>query len=137
MKHQFWKAKIQNVTGKETECLACKHLTRKGLHLIEKNFAWSGGELDLIMKHSEVIVFVEVRFRKNSKFGTGLTSVDKYKQAKIIRTASYYLQIKPLFRDLPCRFDIVSVTKDNTLLNTKAISWVKNAFQIEEKAFYA
>ena len=88
------KAKQQTTTevGQKAENLALRYLQSKGLSLIEKNFSCRYGEIDLVMLHKKVVVFVEVRYRKNTQFGTGAETVDYRKQQKLLNTAQYYLQ---------------------------------------------
>jgi len=104
--------------GQVFENRACDYLVQNGLTLICKNFHASCGELDLIMRDNDTLVFVEVRFRKNKGFGGALASVDRHKQKKLIKTAQVYLQ-KQSFYHQPCRFDVVAITEDD-------IQWEKN-----------
>ena len=103
-----------------TEVIAAKHLTQKGLTLLEQNFHSRFGEIDLIMRDQDTLVFIEVRQRSSNRFGDALASVDQRKQQKIILTAQHYLSTHP--DDSPCRFDVVALDKDHQ------IQWVKNAF---------
>ena len=73
--------------GQKAEEEACKFLTQKGLKLIAKNYRTPRGEIDLIMQDSSEIVFIEVRSRKNSLFGTPIETIHFKKQQKIIYTA--------------------------------------------------
>ena len=100
---------------------ALKQLEAQGLTCLEKNFCCKLGEIDLIMQQQQTIVFVEVRYRKQNKFGSALESVTPSKQAKLIRTANLYLTQHQLHNKAACRFDVV--TFDNEQFN-----WIKNAF---------
>ena len=77
------------------------------------------------MQDKDTLVFVEVRLRQHSQYATGLESVDNYKQAKLRRTAEYYLQKKQLSGKLPCRFDVIAVTRQT---NAFTFDWIQNAF---------
>ena len=109
--------------GKAAEELACNHLKKNGLSLIDKNFHSRHGEVDLIMQHHDALVFIEVRYRKNLDYGGAKASVTPAKQQKIQKTALYYMQKKG--REFNARFDVVAITGEN---NNLTIEWIKNAF---------
>ncbi|MFK5913222.1 MAG: YraN family protein [Woeseiaceae bacterium] len=116
--------------GQYTESLACQFLEQKGFILVEKNFNCRMGEIDLIMKDKETLVFVEVRYRRSNNFGSGAESITYTKQTKLIKTASLYLQKHAKLNQNPSRFDVVSITG---LINTSDINkinfdWIENAF---------
>lgn len=108
--------------GQSAEIKACQYLQQQGLVLIEKNFHCKMGEIDLIMKDQQHLVFVEVRFRNNNQHGSSLESVTPIKQRRITLTAQRYLQ-RFSQANYFCRFDVVSVGREN-------ITWVKDAFQL-------
>jgi len=83
------------------------------------------GELDLIMRDGQTLVFVEVRYRRSSRFGGAVASVDARKQRKLIATALGYLQQHP--HDGPCRFDVVGISG-----SANGVEWLKNAFELSE-----
>lgn len=116
--------------GEYTENLACQYLKNKGFKLIEKNFNCRVGEIDLIMKDNDNLVFVEVRYRRNNDFGSGAESITASKQSKLIKTASLYLQQHAKLNKLPSRFDVVSISgfieTDN--INNIDFDWIENAF---------
>jgi putative endonuclease len=114
--------------GNQAESIALKHLTQQGLTLIEQNYLTKVGEIDIIMldKAEQVLVFVEVRYRKNSLFGTAIDSINAAKQTKIIRTASHYLQHQHQFDDFICRFDVIGLESD---LKYPKITWIQDAFE--------
>ncbi|MBE2893852.1 YraN family protein [Spirabiliibacterium falconis] len=96
-------------TGAAYEQLARRFLERQGLRFIEANRTFKGGELDLVMQAGQTIVFVEVRLRNNSRFGSALESVSSSKQARWIHAAEMWLleQNQSLETAL-CRFDLVT-----------------------------
>ena len=113
-------------TGETAETLAKQYLLGKGLLLVEQNFRALSGEIDLIMMHDECLVFIEVRYRKSQYFSGALESITSSKQAKIRKTALYYLQKNANLRFIECRFDVIAATgKDETF----EIQWLTNAFQ--------
>lgn len=114
--------------GIAAESLACDYLLQQGLDLLERNYRTPRGEVDLIMQDHDHMVFVEVRFRRNHRFGSGADSVHASKQDKLIKTALYYLQQHPKLAKRPVRFDVVSIT---TINGQPDIDWIKDAFQAE------
>lgn len=112
--------------GQEAEDLACRYLQAQGLRLLERNYHCARGEIDLIMRQDDGIVFVEVRYRRSVSFGGGAESVDYHKQAKLIATALHYLQGHKRLSDCPSRFDVVAVAPGKEQAN---IQWIRDAFQ--------
>lgn len=116
----------QKVTGNQAEASACEFLQQQGLHLLERNYLCQRGEIDLIMRDKQHTVFVEVRFRRSSRFGSSAESVDWRKQAKLLATAEHYLQHNPKAAKGACRFDVVALSTDN---GQHTLDWIKDAFQ--------
>jgi len=113
--------------GQEAELQACAYLMKQNLRLVKKNYLCKVGEIDLVMQDKNSLVFVEVRYRKPSSFGSGAESVTRKKQQKIMRAAEHYLLAHKLSIDTKCRFDVVAVTP---AINPKVdILWIKNAFE--------
>jgi len=113
-------------TGKQAEAHACEYLQAQGLALVERNYLCRRGEIDLIMQDKRTTVFVEVRYRRNDRFGSSAESVDWRKQAKLLATAEHYLQQRPKVAQNACRFDVVALTTEN---GQQAIDWIIDAFQ--------
>ena len=111
-------------TGRQAERSARRHLKVQGLNFIEANFSSRVGEIDLIMKDVNTLVFVEVRYRKNLKFGSPLETITPNKQRKIRLTAERYLA-KHRLQNADCRFDTVGLSGN---LAAPTIDWIKNAF---------
>jgi putative endonuclease len=115
--------------GARCEDIACAHLEDAGLTLIERNFNCRHGEIDLVMRDRDVIVFVEVRYRRGARmaggFGDGIDSVSAAKRAKLIRAAAVYLSKQPRLAARPCRFDVVAVAGDPA---APILDWRQNAF---------
>lgn len=120
------------LTGESAEQDACKFLIKNKLKLVSKNFNCKFGEIDLIMLDKQSLVFVEVRYRKNSQFGSGAESITISKQRKLIKTASYYLQQNPRTSQYATRFDVISMSASLNHSNSEdesKIDWIKDAFQ--------
>lgn len=111
--------------GTEVETFVCRYLQKRGLKLLTRNYHSRGGEIDLIMRHDHVLVFIEVRFRRNSAYGSAVETVDHRKQARIIQTAEQYLQRHGLSHEC-CRFDVVGVSPAG---RGYQIQWIQNAFE--------
>ncbi|MEO0368668.1 MAG: YraN family protein [Pseudomonadota bacterium] len=116
--------KSSNPTGAAAEEFALQFLKRQQLQLIERNFNTRFGELDLIMQDQDSLVFVEVRYRRSSLFGSSIESVTHSKQHKLKLTAQTFLsQLNA--HATACRFDIVALQGD---LRDPLVDWIKNAF---------
>lgn len=105
--------------GQDAEDAAAAYLANQGLKLVERNWRCKGGEIDLIMRDGAVLVFVEVRARRNTRFGGAAASIDAAKQGRVVHAASLYLAGLPT--QPPCRFDAV-------LFEGERLSWLKDAF---------
>lgn len=104
-------------SGRAGEDLVCRHYQNLGFKLLERNytapFGKQTGELDLIFQKDRGIVFVEVKSRSSSKFGTPFEAVDINKQRKLVRTAKMYLHLHPQFTQFDYRIDVAAVNIDN------------------------
>lgn len=115
-------------TGRRAEQWACLFLRQQGLKLVTRNFRCHTGEIDLVMRDNNQLVFVEVRYRKNNTHGSAAESVDRRKQARVVHCAEYFLQRSGALANLPVRFDVVALTsakKQNSPFETR---WIRNAF---------
>lgn len=114
--------------GAAYEDVALSYLQRHGLELMERNYRTNRGEIDLIMRQDETVVFVEVRYRAPSRYGGGLESIDRKKRRRIVCAAEHYLQRTRLARHMNCRFDVVALngpTPEN-------LSWLPRAFTADD-----
>lgn len=118
--------KIDTDGGKTAEHLACDYLRRQGLTLIDTNVRGPGGEIDIIMRDGDTLVFVEVRLRQNNSYSSAAESVNRSKQQKLWNTALHYLQKHKLTEQVPCRFDVVAL---ESLERKQDPLWIPNAFQ--------
>lgn len=92
------------------EGVARDHLERLGFTTQTQNYAVRGGEIDLVMRDREVVVFVEVRQRSSGRFGTPAESLDARKRRRLRLVALHYLKTHFGRDDLPVRFDAVLIT---------------------------
>ncbi len=122
----WWKPRL-NDRGKQAEEYAYRYLKTQGLDLIERNYRCNSGEIDLIMEHDGVIVFVEVRFRRSERFGSPAETVDYRKRRKLIKTALHYLQAHPKLAQRPSRLDVMAVSLHDGAFHCH---WIPDAFQV-------
>lgn len=90
------------------ESLAAKHLQTRGYRILAQNYRARRGEIDLIARDGEFIVFVEVKTRRSLKFGLPQAAVTLQKQRQISKVALAYLQSRNRM-DAPCRFDVIAI----------------------------
>ena len=109
--------------GKPAEDLACIYLQQQGLELLEKNYSCRQGEIDLVMRQADSLVFVEVRQRSDARFGGAAASVTKKKQDKLRLTALHYLQHKAPRAN--ARFDVIAIQGKPS---QQQIEWIRDAF---------
>jgi len=109
--------------GEQGEASAISYLIKHNLRLVEQNFRAKQGEIDLIMKEQETLVFIEVRLRSQSSHGSSLESITRAKQRRIIHTATLYLLQEKLYDQVDCRFDVIGIDGEGE------ITWIKDAFQ--------
>ena len=109
-----------NQLGLAAEQLAAEYLSQQGLSIIARNWRCRFGEIDLIAQQGKTLIFVEVRQRKNSRFGGAASSISAAKQGRLIRTAQMYLQsISPT---PACRFDAVCIDGEQ-------LTWLQDCIQ--------
>ena len=118
------KAKL--ILGKEGERIAEIFLRKKGYKLVERNYRCAAGELDLIMLDRRVIVFVEVKTRTGTGYGTPLEAVEVRKQQKMIYAAQFFLSAKKLSQR-EARFDVVGISWTGV---QPSVEHIENAFEL-------
>ena len=112
--------KFNKAYGDIGEKIAQNYLKNNGYKLLICNFKNSLGEIDIIAKEKDIIVFVEVKYRKNNVFGLPREAVDFRKQQKIRMVATTYIN-KHNLQNQSCRFDVVEILGDQ-------VSHIRNAF---------
>ena len=111
----------KRTVGTKKEDEAAKFLTGCGLRVTDLNFRSRFGEIDIVARDGDYIVFVEVKYRKTSSAGHPEEAVDIRKARKISKVADYYRVVKKLPPDTGIRFDVVAIESEE-------IRWYKNAF---------
>lgn len=123
-----WRRRLpadRRAIGAAVEAAAARFLQANGLVLVDANLRYRDGEIDLLMRDGEVLVFVEVRYRSREDFGGAAASVTLGKQKRVIRAATRYLVAHPAAAALPCRFDVISADGDP---EAPRIEWLRAAF---------
>lgn len=121
----------RHAQGQFAEEQACQFLRKHGLRLLTHNYRCPHGEIDLIMQDADhEAIFVEVRSRTNTDYGTAAESIDRHKRRKLLRSALYFLQSKNWLDRVNSRFDVIAI---HFLQNNIQFDWIKNAFGIDER----
>ena len=97
--------------GRSGEDAACAELRRRGYTIVARRYRTRAGEIDIVARDGRTLVFVEVKTRAGSTFGSGLDAVTVRKQAQVRRMATDYLWRAGL-GEVPCRFEVAAVTLD-------------------------
>lgn len=107
--------------GQLAETKAIHWLEKQGCHLITRNFFCPFGEIDAIMQHNHLLLFVEVRFRNSNAYGGALSSISPKKKQCIRQSSQLFLQQHPQWQLMLMRFDVLA-------LNSHQIDWIQGAF---------
>lgn len=118
--------------GRAAENAAETFLRQKGLKTLHRNFHSRMGEIDLVMRDGDCLVFTEVRFRRPGQHGSGAESITYAKRRKLIICAAWYLRSKRISSHQVCRFDVVSVGQMSGAAKPQfEFNWIQNAFQAD------
>lgn len=111
----------RRAVGTEKEHAAGEYLKTRGYQILQYNFRCRIGEIDIVAKEDDYLVFVEVKYRKDIRCGYPAEAVTAAKQRTISKVAAYYLLTHGYAADTPCRFDVAAVLESQ-------IEVLKNAF---------
>ena len=111
----------KKTTGRSGEDAAVRYLEKMGYTILERNYRLRTGEVDIIARDKEYLVFIEVKTRRSATFGSPFEAVDARKQQQILKIASAYVGGK----DIPVRFDVVAVHLSGRAIRVEVL---KNAF---------
>ena len=112
--------------GDYYESLACAYLKKNGAKVIDRNYRALRGEIDIIAMDGKYLSFIEVKYRRDSGFGSPEDAVTFSKQRQICKLSKLYLYSKNKSFDIPIRYDVIAITDID---NTATIRWYKNAFE--------
>ncbi len=115
---------MNRAVGAKGEEDAARALKKRGYRILEANFRAPRGEIDLVAEYKGMLVFIEVKARRDDRFGTPLDAVDARKRRRIIHAAEAYLATRKI-TDRAVRFDVVSVYLDR---DPVAVEVLENAF---------
>lgn len=121
--------------GAAVENAARAYLCKAGLREVAANANYRFGELDLVMLDERgatpgaTLVFVEVRYRRDARFGGGAMSVDVHKRRKLVHAALAFLAAHPRQAQMPCRFDVVEADGDP---DAPRLTWLRDAFRADD-----
>jgi putative endonuclease len=118
-------SKYKKQFGNRGEDIAAEFLEGKGYEIIERNYHYGHGELDIIAKDEEILVFVEVKTRKNLEFGPPELAITKAKQRQVRKVAEAYMVEKKI-TDTDVRIDVVAILIQKNL--PPKITHIENAF---------
>ncbi|HEU4732275.1 MAG TPA: YraN family protein [Kofleriaceae bacterium] len=113
----------RNARGASAERGAAQLLAGAGYQIVERNYRCKAGEIDIIARDGDVLVFVEVRSRSDAEHGSAVETIRHTKQRRVARVAAYYLAtVEPSYDE--CRFDVVAITAGEPVL-------IKDAFRVD------
>ena len=115
--------------GRWGEDKAADFLQKQGCQLLSRNYRSQFGEIDLIMEQGQILLFVEVKLRKNRSFGGAAAAVTPSKQQKLILTAQAWLASEKRESQV-ARFDVVEVYAPHGAAEDYQVNWIPNAFEV-------
>lgn len=113
--------------GRAAEDAAERFFRQQGYVVMDRNVRMANGEIDLIARHGDTIVFVEVKARRTEEFGGAVYAIDRRKEKRLIRLASQYLAQHGLSQR-PCRFDVILCQGDSK--TSDQIQHIEHAFEV-------
>ena len=125
-------SRARNILGEIGENLACCELERRGCAVLARRYRSRGGEIDIIAEQGPTVVFVEVKTRDGSAYGSGADAVTWTKRRRIVAAATDFLA-RQRMTDRPCRFDVVSIVVG---ADGPAIEVISHAFDLSDNAFH-
>lgn len=111
--------------GGAYETVAACYLEEKGYEILHRNYRCRRGEVDLVARDGDILVFVEVKYRTCNGQGAALEAVGRSKQRVLARVAAYYLMKECNSLEVDCRFDVIGIDGDQ-------ITHLENAFEAGE-----
>ncbi len=111
----------KRAVGSKYELLAVDYMEEQGMRILERNYRCKQGEIDIVGKEAQYLLFVEVKYRKNTSSGYPAEAVTPAKQKRIYQIARHYLYEHHLSEDTPVRFDVVAILGQE-------IQYIRNAF---------
>ncbi len=119
-------------SGQQAEQFAREYLRSHRLKVIDTNYTTPRGEIDIIARDGDTLVFVEVRLRSHSAYGGAAESIDKHKRRRVIFAATHYLQTQGLWDKVSCRFDTLCLAPNPDNRPGYHVEWLPAAFSADE-----
>lgn len=120
----------KKLLGARGEDLAVRYLRKKGYKVIERNYHCPWGEIDLVARERDTLVFIEIKSRSSSEFGLPQDAVDRFKQRKLIQVARAYIHEHHVRESIMARFDVVAI---QLTPSGPKIEIIKDAFHVDEQ----
>lgn len=111
----------RRATGSQKELLAADYLRKKGYDIYNMNFRCRTGEIDIVAKDGDYLVFCEVKYRTTTNYGYPEESVNYQKQNRIRQVSRYYMLTNNIDIDTPVRFDVIAILGNE-------LKHIRNAF---------
>ena len=108
--------------GRLGEDAACEHLAGLGYEILDRNYETYSGEIDIVAKDGDTIVFAEVKARKNKAYGRAAHAVNRGKLLHIVNSSAIYVKRHPWLKELHQRIDVIEVYSDGTLEHIKNVN---------------
>lgn len=108
-------------TGSDWEQRAAEFLRRRGVRILEMNFRCRQGEIDLVGRQDDCLIFAEVKYRSSTQMGYASEAVNYHKMRQICRVGDFYRIHKKIPADTPIRYDVIAIQGEE-------IQWIRNAF---------
>ena len=112
--------------GDEGEEIAAKYLLKKGLKIIDKKYRGNGGEIDIIARQDDLLIFVEVKTWRRYGYEELEWAIDKRKQRRLYRCANYFIAMNPRYAGMHLRFDVIYIRYADA-----KIHHIPNAFGVD------
>lgn len=112
-------ARVLGTTGEE---IATEYLKRKGFEILQRNFTVRGGEIDIVARHRDILIFVEVKTRTGRTFGEADESVDSTKKHRIHRAIGRYIHENAAQKDPDYRIDLLEIHLDPATKKLESIT---------------
>lgn len=123
---------MSRARGAYYEEVAAAYLKKRGLQFVAHNYHCRCGEIDLIFKQGETLVFIEVRYRQAGSLTSALESIDHYKQRRLMLTAQHYLHYHHVSDNVSVRFDVVLIQGQKDRTDDLKIEWLQDVVIAED-----
>jgi putative endonuclease len=115
---------MSETLGKQGEDMAVKYLSGRGYHIVERNYHTQHGEIDIIAKRDEILIFVEVKTARSCSFGPPRGWIDWCKRDRLIKTALAFM-VERGVGEMDCRFDVITIEMGQ---NKRVLTHILSAF---------